>query len=134
MEFADQEYMVLSKTCVQWCNLSIILGEGVGNLDAVKGTIDGISYHFYCTKDSNHTMKIMSTNGTLVKSGKYTRRVYKGPQHRKNQYISVLITIQTVFWLLSHFIWSQALPPGMYFVGGYLGHKIVVTSQHGMSS
>jgi Transposase IS4 len=40
----------------------------VGDVDSLRGTMDGINYDLFCMKDTDYTMKLMSTYGALLPS------------------------------------------------------------------
>jgi hypothetical protein len=40
----------------------------VGGVDSLKGTLDDVQYDLFCMKDTDHTMKLMSTYGSLTAS------------------------------------------------------------------
>ncbi|KAG7361811.1 transposase IS4 [Nitzschia inconspicua] len=42
----------------------------VGDVDSLKGHLDGVPYDLFCMKDTDYTMKLMSTYGSLVPSPK----------------------------------------------------------------
>ncbi|KAG7359200.1 transposase IS4 [Nitzschia inconspicua] len=47
----------------------------VGDVDSLKGKLDGVSYDLFCMKDTNDTIKLMSTYGSLVPSQDATENV-----------------------------------------------------------
>ena len=42
----------------------------VGDVDSWPGILDGIKFHIYCLKEPDYVMSLMSTYGTLERSGK----------------------------------------------------------------
>ena len=43
-----------------------MMNKQIGECDSISGKLDGVNYNIFCMKDSQFTMKLMSTYGTLT--------------------------------------------------------------------
>ena len=65
----------------------------VGDVDAWPGEMDGVKFHVFCMKEPNYVMSIMSTYGSLTRTGSQKYRVYSddGSKRRKTfQYPEII--------------------------------------------
>eukprot|EP00934_Nitzschia_sp_Nitz4_P007490 Nitzschia sp. Nitz4//scaffold526_size3785//2112//3756//NITZ4_009261-RA/size3785-processed-gene-0.3-mRNA-1//1//CDS//3329553959//7480//frame0 len=48
----------------------------VGDVDAWGGVLDSVKFHVYCMKEPDYIMSLMSSYGTLTRSGEEKKRIY----------------------------------------------------------
>jgi hypothetical protein len=52
--------------------------KNVGDVDAIAGKLDNIPFHYYAMKEPDYVMMLMSTYGTLERSGGIKARIVDG--------------------------------------------------------
>ena len=55
----------------------------VGDVDALKGEMDGVPFYIYAMKEPNYTMMLMSTYGTLTQMGETRKHHYTEDRVKK---------------------------------------------------
>ena len=61
--------------CQQWM-VQISIHFDVGDVDAIKGTMDGVPFHIHAMKEPDYIMMLMSTYGMTLRMGVTKRRHY----------------------------------------------------------